>query len=278
MEYLTGAIASPRHKLAGATPWKPRASIPDNFTRIPAKISMWGNSQYGCCVSTEEAFALDAFAGVFVTDAQLISWARAHRGLNGAMLTDIMDYRMTDGLPGGKDNLIGPYHSVDWENTAVLQDAIFQGPVKIGIASNQLPQGDTGWILLTARKDRNIDHCVSLCGYGSIAWCCEKLGVNVPNGADPNQPAYHLFTWDSIGVITQSALNGVCGEAWLRTPTIVGVTPPTPTPTPTPDPGPPPAPPKPDPVPGPNPTPFDWTALINAILAILEALLKKDTK
>ena len=45
----------------------------------------------------------------------------------------------------------GPYTSVDWTNAAVLQNAIVQGPVKIGVAATQLQnavQGDppvSGW-------------------------------------------------------------------------------------------------------------------------------------
>ena len=36
----------------------------------------------------------------------------------------------------------GPYYSVDWTNAGTLQSAISQGPVKLGIAADQLEHRD----------------------------------------------------------------------------------------------------------------------------------------
>jgi hypothetical protein len=94
-----------------------------------------------------------------------------------------------------------------------------------------------------------------------------SLNVPLPAGVDPNEVGYHLYTWASIGVISQSALNALCGEAWIRVPTTVGITPtPTPTPTPPPDP----------PVPVPVPVnPIDWATIIKIILDLLKSLETK---
>ena len=271
MPYLTGAIASPRHKLAAAFPHRVGDYAPPQFARIPAKLSYWKNDEFGICVTSEEAFAKGC-DGLWVSDNDCFQWAKNRRYLNGATLTEVMDDMQTTGLISGQKTWEdGGYFSVNWEDTHILCDAIYAGVVKIGVASNQLPQAKTGWTLLTARKDRAIDHCVSLCGYGPLQWCCDKVGAIVPDGVDPLQPAYLLFTWNSIGVISQSALNAICGEAWVRKPTTVGITPVPIIPDPV-DPGPAPQPPAPLPDPSPVPVPVvDWKAVF---VLLMEFLLK----
>ena len=109
------------------------------------------------------------------------------------------------------------------------------------MAANQLQNvvgSSNGWIGLNFSQDPNIDHCVELNGYGSLAYCCQTLGVPVPDGADPAQLCYILDTWSTQGIVNQASLNNICGEAWLRTPTtVIGPTP-SPSPTPTPQPTP----------------------------------------
>lgn len=42
----------------------------------------------------------------------------------------------------------GPHFSVDWTNAATLQDAIYKGPVKIGVSADQLETvvgSNSGW-------------------------------------------------------------------------------------------------------------------------------------
>ena len=246
-ERKLGAVPSPRHKLAAAKPHV-AAPCPANFCRIPQKLSMWGNSDYGDCVSAEEAWAKDC-DGVWVTDSDLVAWARKHGYLNGANLTDVMDSVAKDGLPSsGKTFSDGPYSSVDWTDYAALCSAIYTGPVKIGVAANQLEDaaGDnSGWWLTSAVKDRNIDHCTGVGGYGTAAWLAEQFHVDVPSGLDPQTPCVAMFTWNTIGIVTHAALIAITGEAWLRTPTTPEVVP-----TPPGPPGPP-QPPPPDPLPSP---------------------------
>ncbi len=248
MPLMRGAFPSPRHKLA-ATPPHIAAPAPQVFSRLAAKLSFWGNNVDGDCVSAEEA-AAKAADGIFMDDSTLIAWARKHGWLNGANLTDVMDAMISEGIMvNGVNYKDGPYRSVDWTDYATLCSAIYQGSVKVGVAAAQLEAaatpGRNGWIMLTARHDGNIDHCTNYAGYGPLSYCCAMLGVEVPSGIDPNLPCLIKFTWDSYGILSHDANKAICGEAWLRNPTTVGISPnpapdpiPVPTPVPTPGPGP----------------------------------------
>ena len=85
-KFATGAHPSPRHKLAGAHPYKPLASIPDTFLALPAQLSYWLNNQDGDCVTAEEAFHLAAMyaygfgtSEIFCSDSEVLSWCRSSR-------------------------------------------------------------------------------------------------------------------------------------------------------------------------------------------------------
>ena len=118
----------------------------------------------------------------------------------------------------------GPHFSVDWTNAATLQSAIVQGPVKIGIAADQIEtayhatDGQTGWFATGFQPDNNEDHCVTLCGYGSISWLAQQLGVQVPAGIDGTQPGYAMFTWNSIGIIDVPSMIAITHEAGSGSP------------------------------------------------------------
>jgi heme exporter protein D len=118
----------------------------------------------------------------------------------------------------------GGARSVDWTNAALLQNAIFQGPVKIGVAADQLNNaytGGNGWFATGFQADSNEDHCVSLCGYGTMVWLAQQLQVPVLAGIDGTMPGYAMFTWNSIGIIDVPSLVAITHEAWLRLPTTV---------------------------------------------------------
>lgn len=225
--FLRGARPSPRHRLAAAFPHVATTATPPQFLWKPKQISMWGNATYGDCTVAEEAFAKSATANVFVPDAEVIAWAQANGAIGGDTLIDVLDKMQTGGFVlNGSSYDDGSPVSVDWTTPATLQNAIAQGPVKIGVAADQLqnvvPDPPTnGWFATGFTKDENLDHCVSLCGYGTIAWLAAQLGVTVPAGVDGTQPAYALFTWDSIGIIDVPSLIAICGEAWLRVPTSI---------------------------------------------------------
>ncbi|HEX3363774.1 hypothetical protein [Phenylobacterium sp.] len=237
-----GAAPTPRHLLAGAMPYMPggleAAAIaprkaPAEFIRIPKQISMWGNYYDGDCVTAEEAFAKACNAPeVFVPDATVTAWASAHGVLNGANLHEVMVWMQTGGfVQAGHTYDDGSILSVNWTNAAVLNHAIWEGPVKIGVAANQLEatwhaaggsvNGGKNWFATGYHHDAAEDHCVSLCGYGPLAWLAGKLHVPVPAGVNGAHPGYALFTWDSIGVIDAPSMLAITQEAWLRTPTTV---------------------------------------------------------
>jgi hypothetical protein len=226
-------------------------------------------------VSAEEAFAKAAYplyggAGsteLFLPDNVVYDFANSHGFLNGAMLTDVMDAMASYGMPyQGTTYTDGPYQSVDYTNWDVLTSAIYQGPVKIGVAAGQLENvvgQSNGWFSGNFSNDQNIDHCTSLSGYGTVAECFAMLNVPVPSGADPGENALLFFTWRTIGVVTHKSLIAITGEAWLRTPT-TPQTPLPPVPVPVP-PTPTPTPPTPTPTP-PTPTPVPVPSIVSQIL------------
>jgi hypothetical protein len=190
---------------------------------------MWANDVDGDCVTAEEAFAKACHSPeIFVTDDEVVAWATANGVLNGADLTQVLDLMQKGGFLQGSSRLDdGPYVSVDWTNAAILKNAIAQGPVKIGVAADQLenavPDPPTdGWLASGFKRDQNEDHCVSLCGYGEIGWLAKQLGVTEDGYLlEADSSGYAMFTWNSIGIIDVPSLLAICGEAWLRNPTTV---------------------------------------------------------
>ncbi|MGI8459131.1 MAG: hypothetical protein ACR2LI_13600 [Propionibacteriaceae bacterium] len=224
-----GAIPSPRSALAAARPHLAVVGAPPNFITVPARISMWGNDVHGDCVTAEEAFAKACHSPeIFVSDADVIAWASRHGVLEGAYLVQVMRWMQTYGFVDGSQlHDDGAFASVDWTNANTLNSAISQGPVKIGVAADQIQTawsttgGRTGWFATGFHDDGAEDHCVTLCGYGTLSWLAQQLGVHVPAGVDGTRPGYALFTWNSIGIIDAPSMIAITHEAWLRQPTTV---------------------------------------------------------
>lgn len=243
----TGARPSSSRAIKGAAMFSPSGTTPPNWIWEPQKLSYWLNNQDGDCVTAEEAFA-KACSGIFIQDSVVQTWAGHNGVLNGAELDQVLDMMASAGFKqDGNEYRDGAKVSVDYTNAAALQNAISQGPVKIGVAAGQL-QGvvgqKNGWFATGFRSDHDEDHCTCLPGYGTMAWLAQQLGVTVPSGIDPMKPAYAFFTWDTIGIIDVASMLAITGEAWLRTPTtiLIGTNPPTP-----------------DPVFTPGPAVVDWT-------------------
>jgi len=235
MPRLRGARPSPRHRLASAMPHRIVGPTPPQWLWTPVQMSMWDNDVDGDCVTAEEAFKDACTPGVFITDDTVVAWATANNALNGADLITVLDIMQTAGFPqGGKLYNDGHPNSVDWTNSTALQNAIAQGPVKIGVAADQLQNAvpdppSNGWFATGFQPDGNLDHCVSLCGYGTIQWLATQLGaVPADIGVDITAPAYALYTWKSIGIIDVPSMIAITGEAWLRSPnTLLSVPQPT---------------------------------------------------
>lgn len=248
--FKTGAIPSSAAAILAADVFEPFVSAPDRHAWIPAKLSVWNNSQYGDCVTAEEAFAKATYEPeIFIDTSVVVDWARRHGVLNGATLDEVLDAMVSDGFQVGSQRYNnGKKLAVRYDSEADLKSALEQGPVKIAIASNALPReagNHMGWFALgTGQRYRNTDHCVALCGYGPAGWLYEQLKVPLPSALKADQQGYLLFTWGTIGFVDHAWIMSTCVEAWLRQPTTVGV-PPLPPPTP-PTPPVPPMPPVPD--------------------------------
>jgi hypothetical protein len=229
-----GARPTPRHKLCAAIPHTIRHAAPVQVIVVPPFLEMWLNDQYGDCVTAEEAFAKAAFSVMLgapetkITDATVLAFCNAGGFLDGANLTDVMDAMIANGFQQDGGYKDGPYNAVDYSDEAVLQNAISLGPVKIGIDANALPSGAgnaNGWYASGGSPGQfsNEDHCVALCGYGPSAALFAALGVAMPSGFPSS--GYLLYTWSTIGVVDHAWIMSTCGEAWIRTPTTVGVGP-----------------------------------------------------
>lgn len=277
--FKRGARPSPRHKLLAAEPFKKELAAPAQYGFPRPKTDMWGNDQYGDCVSAEEACAKATAAvtpELFIAENTVIAWARDHGFLNGANLTDVMDAMAKDGFgQGGTVYGDGPYKGVDYSNEAVLQAAICVGPVKIAIDANALPQGagnHDGWTAFGRGNFPNTDHCVNVLWFGPAAFLFGLLNLPVPSGV-PSGTLYVVYTWNTFGIVDHEWLMGTCVEAWIRQPTSMNGGMPMPQPDPNPPtPPPPPTPPTPPP-PTPTPAPSWWTIILNLLPVILPILI-----
>ncbi len=236
ISFPRGARPTPRHKLLAAVPHLALVAPPPQCAYVPAKLDVWGNSTYGDCVSAEEAFAKACnVPEIFLSADVVIAWARKNGYLNGADLGEVMDAMAKGGfVVGGQTYDDGPHQGVDYSNETVLQSALSEGPVKIGIDASALPQGagnQQGWYSLAGRSMKNEDHCVGLGGYGPAEWLYGQLGVPCPTALSVSKAGYLLFTWSTLGFVDHDWLMSTCGEAWVRNPTTVGV-PPLPVPAP----------------------------------------------
>lgn len=216
--------------LAAATPHVVTVTPPVAFIRVPKQLSMWLNDVDGDCVTAEEAFAKACYMPeTFITDAEVQTWATAHGVLNGAMLSDVLAWMAQAGFEqNGNLYNDGPNTSVDWTKAATLESAIYQGPVKLGVAADQLENAVpnppiNGWVATGFSEDTNEDHCVSLCGYGTFRWLAGQLKVALSSGVSAATPGYALFTWNSIGLIDVPSMLAITGEAWLRNPTTITI-------------------------------------------------------
>jgi hypothetical protein len=229
-----GAMPSPRYALAAATPYIATIAAPPNFIKVPQTISFWGNYYHADCVTAEEAFAKACYdPEIFISDNEVIRWATQHGALEGAYLNQVMIWMQQDGFH--QDHHVygdGQYYSINWTDPEILQSAISNGPVKIGVAADQLltvwraaggseAGGRSGWFGTGFVSDSRVDHSVSVCGYGTLAWLAQQLHVQVPAGVDGSNQGYALFTWDSIGIVDYPSMVAITHEAWLRQPTTI---------------------------------------------------------
>ncbi|EKK3319984.1 hypothetical protein PMI54_005373 [Salmonella enterica] len=224
-----GALASPRHELAAAKSHEMNIleEIPVNHIWLPETLSTWLNDKYGDCVTAEEAFAKACHnPEIFISDNEVYNWAAAHNVLNGAYISDVLKIMQKDGFSqDGNTYTDGNFYSVNWTDPKLLSSALYQGPVKIGVSANQLESVckeygfSNGWIATGFSEDYNVDHCISICGYGTFSWLAEKLNTTLPYNIDGSIYGYALFTWGSIGIIDRESLLAITTEAWLRNPT-----------------------------------------------------------
>lgn len=232
-QFLTGAVPSTAEELAQAALFVAPGSPPKHVAYVPKVRSYFGNNRYGVCVTSEEAFAKSCWiAGVQpeidVPEETVVDWARRRGLLHGASLGPVCDMMQKDGFHVGSQAYNnGPKQLVDFRDKAALQAAIATGPVKVAIRASTLGSGAgsrDGWYALGGSA-RGSDHCVSLCGYGDAAWLYGELGVPLPAKIPGQTPGYLCYTWSKIGFVDEAWVEGCVKEAWVRSPTTIGIPP-----------------------------------------------------
>ena len=135
-----GATPSPRYALAAAMPHIAIPNVPPTKLYFPKELSIWHNDRHGDCVTAEEAFAKAChIPEIFITPAEVQTWAKAHGFYEGANLIDVLHAMQKKGFEQtGETYDDGSPNSVNWTDPNVLRSAIYHGPVKIGVAANQL--------------------------------------------------------------------------------------------------------------------------------------------
>jgi hypothetical protein len=191
---------------------------------------MCGNDQFGNCVFAEEAnYKKTVSLGtgnpeIHVSRDTCIKDYLIYTGGRdcGANIDDALSYFHKTGLMDD-DHVhrhVGHHGALDPRDLTELRHGVslFRG-VKLGVAGDLLERhvGTTnGWFIDRPGGGR-LDHCVGLYAYGTVAYCLVLCGVN-PRVADAyrHAPAFVLYTWATIGVITWTALRSIIGEAWVR--------------------------------------------------------------
>jgi hypothetical protein len=226
--FLRGAKPTPRYLLAAAMPHTVIGDTPPQLLWLPKELNMWGNATYGDCCTAEEAFAKACNQPeIYIPPKIVIAWARKNKVLNGSTLQRVLHVMQGGGFPGDSVTYDdGPPKAVNWRAPKVLRNAISLGPVKLGVAADQLETVPNiglknGWIATGFTEDQNLDHCTSLCGYGPAEWLMTQLGGTLPEDIEPSTLFYALFTWSTIGLIAVDSMLAITGEAWLRNPTTV---------------------------------------------------------
>jgi hypothetical protein len=200
-------------------------STPPNKLYKPSELSFWGNQWWGDCCTAEEFFAKACHTPeIFLPQWKAGEWAKNHGVRNGAELGQILHLMASEGIEyDGNTYLDGPARSVDWTDVALLQNAISIGPVKLGVSGDPLEavwKETNGWFA-TGLQGGPQDHCVSLCGYGTMGWLAQQLDASVPSNVGTNEPGWGLFTWSTIGILNTQSLLAITGEAWIRQPTTI---------------------------------------------------------
>lgn len=222
-----------------APKWTPRAGdvTPSQYWRLPAKMSYWLNDQYGCCVTSQQAFQR-ACAGIWITDPTVLAWAQANGTLDGANLPPVAaamaakGFSQDSNLYGcGATDLAVDYASQITTCAAIAAAGQAGGCLQVGIAADELPStagNINGWFLTTNQPDSGEDHCVAFCGFGTAPQFLSAMnaaypGLNLalPANVSTTDLGVALYTWSTIGWVDFACVGNMTSEAWYQSPPTV---------------------------------------------------------
>jgi hypothetical protein len=225
----SGAFPSPNQELAAAQPYK-AGGAPKSFLAWPMEIGLGANEMPTNTFWVEEAFAKAcAEPKVFIPTDVVVRSAEQCGSSNFARFMQTHGFQMD-----GKAYLDGSFNSVNWTNAEILNSAINgHGPVKIGVAAGDfrtnahglVTPGTSGWVMYGYPKGLTEDHCLSLCGFGTLTelvglFAQHQVAVSVPRGM-PTGLCYAMFAGSSIGIIDQQSMLNMTYEAWVRIPVTI---------------------------------------------------------
>ncbi|HET7086499.1 MAG TPA: hypothetical protein VFI23_17155 [Rhizomicrobium sp.] len=225
----SGAFPTPNHELAAAQPYR-GGLAPESFLAWPIEIGNWEEDG-----EENSRWAEEAFAKACTEPKIRLSSAAVRLAARECGASNFARFMQTHGFREGNiAYLDGPFHSVNWTNTTLLNSAIANaGPVKIGIASANLASwahghvtaGRSGWAIHGLPPEQPQDRWASLCGYGplgALTSLFERNGVRAD--IPPNMPSdlcYAMFVHGSLGIVDRQSLVNITGEAWVRNPTTI---------------------------------------------------------
>ena len=191
---------------------------------------MDGNDAWGDCVFAGEANykrAVSKGTGVYEIEISayncVYDYLSYTGGLDeGADISAFLDWMEQVGLQDDDRSYRknGRHGAIDATSTRELRFGVslFRG-VKAAVAADILDEAvgnESGWFC-DATGVGPIDHNVELLGYGTANECLKICGKG-PTLPDlfGRLPAFVLYTWATIGVITMRSLQSIIGEAHVR--------------------------------------------------------------
>jgi hypothetical protein len=193
-------------------------------------LDILGNDVYGTCVFAGEGNAIqftrvstNLTATPFNAQAIVAAYLAYNRGLDcGADITSFLDWMGETGLysDDGTIHRVKRHGAIDPRDPYELRQgiALFRG-VKMAVASAPIDavyNGTNGWYLRHAHR-APLDHDIELVGYATVDVLGQLLQVAwKPRARDFDAKAFLAFSWGTLGIIEEHALEQIAWEAHVR--------------------------------------------------------------
>ena len=235
-KHLRGCLPTPMHvlhDLRRQTRKLLTLSPPPETFDATGQVRDWdmdGNDVWGDCVFAGEAnYKRAVTKGTGASEIQVSANACIRDYLTftggsdeGADISTFLDWMQVVGLQDDQHRYHknGRHGALDVTSMQELRFGVslFRG-VKAAVAADILDSvvaGKSGWVCHETGGGP-IDHNVELLGYGTVNECLTICGTKstLPDSLGL-LPAFVLYTWETVGVITNRSLQSIIGEAHVR--------------------------------------------------------------